>query len=197
MKKKNGGNRPAINLKELNQYILFLHFKMESLQSLKTLLQKTEHMYKLDLKDAYLCVPLSQGHRKRVMFWWEGTMYQFLCLCFGYASAPYVFKKLLKIFMALLRRIAIRIVIYLNDMLITGKTKGETIALRDMAILLLHCLGFFINQKNSVITPVKEIEFLGTIVNSKELTISLPQKKLQSIKQMCQDLFQNPETTVL
>ena len=33
--------------------------------------------------------------------------------------------------------------------------------------------------------------------SSKEMTISLPQKKLQSIKQMCQDLHQNPETTVL
>ena len=40
VKKKDGGNRPVINLKELNQYIPFLHFKMESLQSLKTLLQK-------------------------------------------------------------------------------------------------------------------------------------------------------------
>ena len=45
-------------------------------------------------------------------------------------------------------------------------------------------------------TPVQEIEFLGMIVNSKEMTISLPQKKIQSIKQMCQDLYQNPETTV-
>ena len=46
-------------------------------------------------------------------------------------------------------------------------------------------------------TPVQEIEFLGMIVNSKEMAISLPQKKIQSIKQMCQDLYQNPETTVL
>ena len=41
VKKKDGGKRPVINLKELKQYIPLLHFKMESLQSLKTLLQKT------------------------------------------------------------------------------------------------------------------------------------------------------------
>ena len=40
VKKKDGGNRPVINLKELNQYIPFLHSRMENLQSLKTLLQK-------------------------------------------------------------------------------------------------------------------------------------------------------------
>ena len=48
-----------------------------------------------------------------------------------------------------------------------------------------------------MMTLVQEIEFMGMIVNLKEMTISLPQKKLQSIKQVCQDLYQNPETTVL
>ena len=68
VKKKDGANRPVNNLKELNQHIPFLHFKMESLQFLKTLLQKNEYMCKLDFKDAYLCVPLSQDDRKRIQF---------------------------------------------------------------------------------------------------------------------------------
>ena len=83
-------------------------------------------------------------------------------------------------------------------MLIIGRTREEIIALRDKVILLLlQCLGFLINQKKSEMTPVQEIEFLGMIVNSKEMTITLPQKKLQLIKRMCQDMYQNPETTVL
>ena len=49
--------------------------------------------------------------------------------------------------------------------------------------------GFVVNEKKSVMTSVQEIEFLGMIVNSKEMTIFLPQNKLQSIKQMCQDLY--------
>ena len=87
-------------------------------------------MCKVDFKDAYLCVLLSEEDRKRVMFRWEGTLCQFLCLCFGLAPASYVFIKLLKIPMALFRRIGIRIVIYL-DMLIIGRTREETITLRD------------------------------------------------------------------
>ena len=60
VKRKDESNRPVMNLKELNQYITFLHFKIESSQPLKTLLQKNECMRKLDNKDTYLCVPLSQ-----------------------------------------------------------------------------------------------------------------------------------------
>ena len=83
-------------------------------------------------------------------------------------------------------------------MLIIGRTREEIIALRDKVILLLlQCLGFLINQKKSEMIPVQEIEFLGMIVNSKEMTITLPQKRLKLIKQMCQDMYQNPETTVL
>ena len=124
VKKKDGG-RPVINLKELNQYIPFLHSKMESLQSLKTFLQKNEYMCKLYLKDAYLCVPRSQDDRKRVMLRWEGALYQFLCLSCALPAAPYVFTKLLKILMALLRRIGIRIVIYLDDNVDYWQNKGR------------------------------------------------------------------------
>ena len=48
-----------------------------------------------------------------------------------------------------------------------------------------------------MMTPVQEIEFLGMMVNSKGMFISLPWKKLQLIKYICQDMYQNPETTVL
>ena len=84
---------------------------------------------------------LSHNDRKTVMFRCEGTLYQFLCLCLGFAAAPYVFIKLLKIPMALLK-IQICTVIYLDKMLFTGRKREETTALRDTVILLLQCLGF-------------------------------------------------------
>ena len=55
--------RPVINLKELNQYIPFLHFKMESLQSLKTLLQKTSHVQTRPQGRIFLC-PIFSGRPK-------------------------------------------------------------------------------------------------------------------------------------
>ena len=58
MGKKDEGYRPVINLKMLNQFILFLYFRIEGLSQLKHIIQEGDWMYKLDLKDAYFSVPL-------------------------------------------------------------------------------------------------------------------------------------------
>ena len=82
MGKKDGGYRPVINLKMLNQLILFLHFKMEGLSQLKHIIQEGDWMCKLDLKDAYFSVPLDRNLRKFVRIQWKETLYKFMCLCF-------------------------------------------------------------------------------------------------------------------
>ena len=40
VKKKDGGQKPVINLKQLNAYIPYCHFRMEGLQNVKYMLQK-------------------------------------------------------------------------------------------------------------------------------------------------------------
>ena len=78
--KKDVGNRPVINLKHLNNFIPYQHFKMEGLNLLQSMLQEKDFMCKLDLKDAYFCVPLKKESRKYVRFQWEVTLYEFLSL---------------------------------------------------------------------------------------------------------------------
>ena len=76
--KKDGENRPVINLKNLNAFIPYLHFKMKVLHLLKDMLKEKDYLCKIDLKDAYVCVPLRQKHRKYIRFCWEGPLYEFL-----------------------------------------------------------------------------------------------------------------------
>ena len=80
-------------------------------------------------------------------------------------TSPIFFQKTPKDPHGPFKRDRIRIVIYLDDMLIIGRTREKTKALRDTVILLLQCLGFVINQKKPLMIPVQEIEFLGMIVN--------------------------------
>ena len=55
-------NQPVINLKDLNRFISYKHFKIEGLHCLKYVLQKGDYMCKVDLKDAYFSVSLHKIH---------------------------------------------------------------------------------------------------------------------------------------
>ena len=93
--KEDGGWCPVINLQRLNIYISTPHFKMESIASLKDVIQKGDFMGKLDLKDAYLSVPIAKEHQNFLKFTWESQPYQFESLSSGLSSAPRTFTKLL------------------------------------------------------------------------------------------------------
>ena len=50
---KDGGQRPVINLKALNQFVQPCHFKMEGIHTLRDLIKQGDWLAKVDLKDAY------------------------------------------------------------------------------------------------------------------------------------------------
>jgi hypothetical protein len=185
--KKDGSQRPILNLKNLNQYVPYEHFKMESLKDVKNIIETNDLMVKIDLKDAYFTLPLSPESRKFVRFQWEGKLYEFLCLCFGLGPAPRLFTKLLKVPVSMLRRINIRIIIYLDDMLLFGVSMEEITTARDSTIYLLESLGFVINYQKSVLQPTQNIEFLGVVINSVTMTMSLTEEKIKSLSAGCQE----------
>ena len=114
-----------INLKNLNKFIPYEHFKMEGLHCLKFLLEQDDLLCKIDLKEAYFSVSLNKNSQKFGIFQWSSNLYEFLCLCFGLGLAPRIFTRLLKITVALFRRVNIQIIIYLDDMLLKGSTLPE------------------------------------------------------------------------
>ena len=145
-----------MNLKVLNKFIPYKHLKMEGLHCLKYLLKKNDFLCKIDLKDAYFSVPLCMSSRKFVRLTWSGNLYEFLCLYFGLGAAPRIFSKLLKVPIALLRRLNIRLVIYLDDIFLMGRTE-EILMSRDTLIFLLQHLGFGINLKKSVLKSSQQV----------------------------------------
>ena len=184
-------NRPIFNLKNLNRFVQSQKFKMEGLEAVRKLIQPGDFMMKLDLQDAYFSIPIHNSHKKYLRFVFQGITYEFQCLPFGLSSAPRTFTKLLKPVMALLRLQGIRIVIYLDDMLILDQSPERLSSIFRNVVSLLQRLGFIIKQEKCSQTPSQCLKFLGSLINSREMTQAVPNDKLQKLQIECKNAHQN------
>ena len=183
VEKKDGGQRPVINLKGLNQFVRVEHFKMEGLHLLPDFLQSVDWMVKMDLKDAYLQVPINPGHQPLLSFLWEEKYYMFTCLPFGLSAAPRVFTKLLKPVVGFLRQVGCRLIIYLDNLLFLHQDKDRLRHMVQLISQLFEGLGLMVNLKKSILLPAQNLGFLGFNINSQTMQISLPQEKMRKIQQ--------------
>ena len=82
-----------------------------------------------------------------------------MCLALGLGPAPRIFTKLMKVPVAVLRRLSIRLIIYLDDILLMGDSLEAIEMARDTILFLMGHLGFVINMGKSVLEPSHCIEF--------------------------------------
>ena len=176
--KKDRGSRPVINLKRLNSHIVYQHFKMEGLHLLKGLC--THEPAASAFPEVHL----------------GGQRYQFTCLPFGLAPTPLYFTKLLKPVVALLRRLGLRMTVYLDDIIVFNQTREGILRDRNSTLWLLQNLGFVINWKKSVLDPSHCMEYLGFVLNSMEMNLSLPKEKMNQLIQSCRDRIRKKTASV-
>ena len=88
----------------------------------------------------------------------------------GLGNARHTFTKLMKPIVALLRKLGIRIVIYLDDMLIVARIQEE--ACQHFATIVI-ALCFVINMEKSITIHTQTIS-----------TISLPGRKLHALRKL-------------
>lgn len=183
--KRMGGFRPIVNLKPLNKFIEYEHFKMENLQTVRFLLREGDWMVKLDLKDAYLAVPVHASHKKSCQVWLERAYLSVQLSGIWPCPSPENFTKILKVVMAFARRQGVRLVIYLDDILIINDSRNGAFADLGLVMDLLQSLGLILNFEKSILDPTQSIEFLGLLVNSLRLSFALPTGNVQFIKDLC------------
>lgn len=194
--KKSGGVRIILNLKPLNCDVEFLHFKMENLNSAINLMEKNCYMASIDLKDAYYSVNVDEAYRKYLRFTWNDQLYQFTCLPNGLTSAPRLFTKLMKPVFSKLRGLGLISVYYLDDTWLMGVTEGDCLDNVEFTFQLLQKTGFLVNSEKSQMIPSQKIQFLGFILNSIDMTVSLPIDKKERIISLCSELLNNSYHTI-
>ena len=114
--KKDGSKRMILNLKTLNQNIIYKHFKMESLSTAFECMRPGCFMASVDLKDAFFTIPMYVPHQKYLKFLFEDELYQFQCMPQGYGPSMRIFTKVLKPVFAKLRELGFISAVYGNEL---------------------------------------------------------------------------------
>ena len=90
--KKDNTHRMTLNLKSLNKFVAYHHFKMDTFQTAVKLIRPGCFMASVDLRDAYYSIPIASEDSKIFMFKWQGSYF----LPNGLSCAPRIFTKILK-----------------------------------------------------------------------------------------------------
>ena len=185
--KKDGSLRVILNLKNLNNSVYYNHFKLESLDNVLNIIQTGVWMASVDLKDAFYTIPVHASHQKYLKFSWKDKLYKFQAMPNGYAEAMRVFTKILKPPFSYLRQRGFSSVVFVDDTYLQGSSFEECLQNVHETVAILQKLGFTIHAKKSVLTPTQCIEFLGFIIDSRSMTVTLSGEKRDKIMHKIRD----------
>ena len=186
--KKGGKSRPIINLKPLNRYVRTPHFTMTTLKDVSQLIQPGDWAVCLDLRDAYFHVPVHTRHRRFLQFIWKGQTYRYTALPFGLSTSPFCFTKVTKPVVQYLRSQGVRVVFYLDDVLLLAQTRRGAQENRRRVVHLLGKLGFSLNHEKSDFVPQQSFSYLGLQWDTRSMQVRLPEDKVAEIRSLAASL---------
>ena len=194
--KKDGSHRLISNLVVLNTFIEYHHFKMDTIETVINLLRPGCFMTSIDLAKAYFSIPVAVDDRRFLKFQWKNDMYQFTVLPNGLSSAPRIFTKIIKPVYAHLRQLGHLACGYIDDSIVMEQSADSC---RDSIMFtekLFRSLGFSINYAKSEFTPVQVIEHLGFVLNSVNMTVTLPENKKAKLISKCLQVLHDNTCTI-
>ena len=170
--KTSGSWRPVIDLSLLNHFVDVSHFRMETIQSVLLSVRQGDWMASIDLREAYLQVPVHPESRRFLRFVAHGRGYQFTAPCFGLSTAPQVFTQVMAPVSAILHSLGIRMRRYLDDWLVQASSREDL--LRDLGVVLSLCreLGIVVNPEKSNFSPSQVVQYLGVIIDARTFMAS-------------------------
>ena len=178
-RKKDGTFRTILNLKYLNEFVQYQHFKMESFLDVFKVIKPNTWMATVDLKDAFLTVTMHEYHQKYFKLEW--IVYKFVGMLNGYSDVMRIFTKILKPVYANSRQIGHSSVVFVDDSYLQDDTETECLENVEATTVLLKYLGFTIHEVKSIFKPTQRIEILSFITDSTKMTVTISKDKMIAI----------------
>ena len=179
--KTSGSWRPVIDLSHLNRFVDVSHFQMETIQSVLLSVRQGDWMASIDLKEAYLQVPIHPSSRHLLRFVFLDQVYQFKALCFGLSTAPQVFTRVMAPVSAILHSMGIRMRRYLDDWLVQSSSRDSLVRDLQTVLSLCHELGIVVNPQKSNLVPSQIVQYLGVVIDSTSFRASPSQDRISRL----------------
>ena len=172
-------------------------FSYKSVDHITNMLQPNDYLAVIDLAAAYRSVNIYPKDTVYHAFRWDlgqgPEIYFDRSLSFGLRSAPYIFTQIGDyVSRCMARRGIHRVSNYIDDFVVLGDTYGDCAYNQSILISVVRSIGFDIKWAK-VTSPSQETVCLGLLIDSVNMTVSLPQAKLDSLYELIQQ-FDNKKS---
>ena len=185
-KKEKGTWRLISDLRRLNRHVLHEHVKMPNINSILPSLRKGSLMATFDVKDGYFNVPIAPQCRCYFRFVVGTKVYELLRLPMGFVGSMQAFNQWLKPYVETVRALfpELQVFSYVDDCLIVLPRQLRVTARKTIRRVraTIKALGLPLKHEKCTWEPSTKAEFLGFVLNTRDLSTACPRKKARKIR---------------
>ncbi len=163
VKKKDGGLRPCIDYRSLNDITSKFRYPLPLVPAALEQLRRAKYFTKLDLRCAYNLIRICEGDEWKTAFSTTTGHYEYVVMPFGLSNSPSVFQAFINdVFRDMLNQ---WVIVYIDDILIYSETYEEHV--KQVRAVLKHLMQHHLYAKAEKCEFHQEtISFLGYVISS-------------------------------
>lgn len=176
VKKKDGGLRPCIDYRSLNDITTKFRYPLPLVPAALEQLRQARYFTKLDLRCAYNLIRIREGDEWKTAFSTSTGHYEYLVMPFGLSNSPSVFQAFINdVFRDMLNQ---RVIVYIDDILIYFETYEEHV--NHVRAVLKRLIQHQLYAKAEKCEFHQEtISFLGYVISSGG--VAMDERKVQAV----------------
>lgn len=181
----NSKKRLILDLRHVNKHLWKTSVKFEDIRTAMQFINAKSFCFSFDIHSAYHHIDIFEPHTKFLGFAWKYDKtiryFKFLVLPFGLSSACYVFTKVTRPLIKKWRGEGKNILMYLDDGLGSHPDENLCTAMSAQVKQDLILSGFVPKSEKSTWKPIRQLTFLGYVINTDLEILSIPEKRLAKL----------------